>query len=436
MADDRRYCIIGAGYAGLGVAKAFKDAGIAFDWFERNEELGGNWLDGVYDSTHIISSRDTTAYDDFPMPDGYPDFPSRDQVLAYLNSYADSFGLRPLISFGTEVEQVEPLDERGLDGWRVGLSDGRTREYAGLVIANGHHWDKRYPDYPGDFAGREIHSKDYKKVDDFDGRRVLVVGAGNSGCDIAVEAAREHGQAYISMRRGYYFLPKTLFGIPVAELDRRWFPVALQKRFMKLMLRITQGSNERYGLEEPDHELFDHHPVVNSQLLYFLRHGVVEAKPDIERFEGKTVHFVDGSSLEVDTIVYATGFNIAFPFLDRSLFEWENGVPVRAAGMMAPGIANMYVFGLGQPRGGAGPLISAGSRLLAKIVRAQEQLDHPIADDFARVKRPDAQLLAGVQETLRNIRRGERAVALFLGRDRARRRARALLPRPRLGGAR
>jgi cation diffusion facilitator CzcD-associated flavoprotein CzcO len=152
MTTARRYCVIGAGYAGNGVAKALKNAGLDYDHIERNDVIGGNWYDGVYESTHIISSRDTTGYGDFPMPASYPDFPSRDQMLVYLNSYVDHFGLRDQIEFGTEVVRVEPLDDHGMSGWAVELDSGEVRHYAGVVVANGHHWRKRYPSYPATSA--------------------------------------------------------------------------------------------------------------------------------------------------------------------------------------------------------------------------------------------------------------------------------------------
>jgi Flavin-binding monooxygenase-like len=438
-ANERRYCIIGAGYAGNGVAKAFTDAGIPYDQLERNDYVGGNWADGVYDSTHIISSRDSTEYADLPMPRDYPDFPSREQVLAYLNDYVDRFGLRERIEFGAEVVRCEPLDDRGISGWRVELASGEVRHYAGVVVANGHHWDKRIPSYSGEFTGKQIHSKDYKRREDFEGERVLVVGAGNSGCDIAVEAAGTFGHADISMRRGYWFLPKTIFGIPTAELDKPWFPVWAQRRFLKTVLRLIFGRYERYGLPKPDHDLFDRHPTVNSQLLYAFRHGRVRPRPDIERFDGRTVHFADGSSAQYDTIVWATGFHISFPFLDDELFERENGIPKRTAGMLAPGIANLYVFGVLQPRGGAGPLITRGSELLAEMVKVQERLDHPLASDLARLEPPSAEILVGVSETSRRIAAGRRVLPALVALNKLRRRTVAepppLPPPPGRNGA-
>ncbi|HYU61666.1 MAG TPA: NAD(P)-binding domain-containing protein [Solirubrobacterales bacterium] len=413
MQPERRHLIVGAGYSGNGVAKAFKDAGIPYDQVERNSEVGGNWLDGVYDSTHIISSRDSTGYADFPMPDSYPDFPSRTQMLDYLKGYVDHFGLRDAIEFETEVVGVSPLDPRGLDGWRVELASGEVRHYAGVVVANGHHWDKRHPSYPGEFAGKTIHSKDYRRPADLEGERVLVVGVGNSGCDIAVEAAKELGHATISMRRGNWFLPKTLLGIPLSEWDRPGFPVWAQRIVLRALLWVAMGPNSRYGLPKPDYRLFDKHPIVNSQLLYQLRHGIVDARPDIERLDGRTVHFVDGTSQEFDTIVWATGFDVSFPFLDPGLFPWEDGRPVRVAGMMPPGLANLYAFGVFQPRGGAGPLITAGAEILTEMARLQGHMTEPLADLLGRVRKPSSRMLVGVNETMREIKRGRRALRLI-----------------------
>lgn len=411
------HLVIGAGYSGLGVARALRADGFQVEVVERNHEVGGNWLNGVYDSTHIISSRDSTGYAELPMPRSYPDFPSREQMLAYLRSYAEAFSIRELIRFGTEVTRVVPVTPVGMGGWDVTLRlpDGteETRHYAGVAVCNGHHWDHSIPIRPGTFRGRQLHSKDYRNPGDLQGSRVLVVGAGNSGCDIAVEASRHLGHALISMRRGYHFLPKTVLGIPAAELDRPWLPTWAQRAFMRGMVRVIHGSNGRYGIPDPDHRLFDRHPVVNSEMLHALRHGRVEYRPDIERYDGSTVTFVDGRRDEVDTIVWATGFAISFPFLDRDLFEWEEGIPKRVFGMMAPTVAGLYVFGVLQPRGGAGPLISRGSELLARLARIQASADHPIAIDLGRVRRAEARHLVGVSETMREIAVANRILDVY-----------------------
>ncbi len=410
------HCVIGAGYCGMGAARALLAKGIDVEVLESDTDVGGNWRHGVYDSTHIISSRDSTAYDEFPMPRDYPDFPSRVQMLAYLSSYADAFDLRTHIRFGTTVTRVAPLSPDGLAGWEVTTTEpdgtSRTQRYDGIVVANGHHWSVRQPSYDGVFTGTQLFAKDYRNLGDV-GDRVLVVGGGNSACDIAVEVGNDPRRtALLSVRRGYWLLPKTLLGVPVSELDRGWSPVWAQRLVLRIALAIVVGPHERYGLPKPDHKPFERHPVVNSQLPYALRHGRVTAKPDIARLDGGTVHFTDGTSRDVDTIVWATGYDVSFPFLEPDPFVWRGGLPLRQLGMLAPGVAGLYVFGVLQPRGGAGPIISAQADLLAAIVRAQaERPTVPIATLVARRDLPDAKHLVGVSEALRQIARWDRGLA-------------------------
>src|SRR5262245_49495064 len=178
------------------MAAACKRHGIPFDVFEADDEVGGNWYHGVYENVHIISSRRTTEYKDFPMPADWPDFPSAQQMLAYLKSYAAANDLRPHIAFRSAVAKVAPATG---GHWEVTLASGERRVYAGVVIANGHHWDRRMPEIPGTFSGEFIHSKDYKTPKTLVGKRVLVIGGGNSACDIAVEAARFASTAHVSM---------------------------------------------------------------------------------------------------------------------------------------------------------------------------------------------------------------------------------------------
>ncbi|MEM9488858.1 MAG: NAD(P)-binding domain-containing protein, partial [Myxococcota bacterium] len=265
-----RHAVIGAGFCGLGVAAALKRNGIAYDQFEADDDIGGNWYHGVYENVHIISSRKTTQYSDWPMPEDWPDFPSAKQMLTYLRGYADHWQLRPSIEFETRVEHVRPVAG---DRWELRLSSGETRIYGGVVVCNGHHWDRRMPEYPGHFSGQIIHSKDYKKPDILRGKRVLVIGGGNSACDIAVEAARFADSSHISMRRGYWFMPKIMFGVPTVELLKPWMNIHMQRAFIKGILRTIVGPYENYGLEHPDHKIFERHPTINTELLHFLRHG-------------------------------------------------------------------------------------------------------------------------------------------------------------------
>lgn len=405
--EDRtdRVCVVGAGYAGNGVAYALKRAGVAYDQLEATGRIGGNWSHGVYDSTHLISSKKSTQYVEHPMPDDYPTFPSAAQMLAYLESYMDRFGLRENLELNTDVVAVQPVDVNGMAGWHVELAGGEVRHYKAVVVANGHYWQRNIPTYPGDYTGREIHSKDYRRPADLGpGPRVLVVGAGNSASDLAVEAAATFGTADISMRRGYWFIPKAIFGIPASEWDRVWMPMPLQRFAFKQLLRLSYGDYRRYGLDKPDHKLFTKDVTVNTSLMYALQHGKVRPRPEIERFDGETVHFKDGSSDTYETVVWATGFRTRFPMLDESMFVWEDGQPLLVEHVLVPRVANLYVFGLVAPRSGAGRIISAGSAFLAEAIEAQAEFDEPLADVVARIVPARSTILAGSAQILGRIR--------------------------------
>ncbi len=408
MSDDRsdRHLVIGAGFAGLGVAAAMKRYGIRFDMVDASDDIGGNWYHGVYDTAHIISSRKTTQYADFPMPDDYPDFPSAGQMLAYLRAFARHYGLYEHVELNTFVEKVTPLDG---DRWSVKIRDSNERIYGGVVIANGHHWDRRFPEYPGKFAGQIIHSKDYKDAEILRGQRVLTIGGGNSACDVAVEAARFGKRSVISLRRGYWFMPKTFFGVPSVEFIKPWLPVPAQRIFIKAMIRVVVGKYTDYGLQEPDHRIFDHHPTINSQLLHCLKHGTITPKPDVKRFDGRTVEFVDGTCEDFDLVVCATGFNVQLPMLDASVLQWKDGFPQLVEGVFPPNHKNLYVFGLGQPRYGAGPLITAGANLLCTMIHTQTQLQNPVGKVLQRLgRKPPTTWLRDPMQVLRGVKRGQR----------------------------
>jgi hypothetical protein len=401
-----KHLIIGAGFSGLGCGAAFREKGIPFDMVEAAPDLGGNWRHGVYETVHIISSRKTTEYSDFPMPSDWPDFPSAAQMLRYLNSYAEHHQLRPRISFSTSVERVS---DAGGGRWRVELSNGETRVYGGVVVASGHHWDKRFPSYPGQFSGEIIHSKDYKRPEQLRDKRVLVIGGGNSACDIAVEAGRVGKSSLLSLRRGYWFLPKTMLGMPTVEIMRPWMPVWAQRLMLRALLRIVVGKYEDYGLPHPDHRMFTRHPTLNSELLYSLRHGRVTPKPDIARYQGREVLFTDGSRAEVDLIVAATGYHMSVPFLAPGLLAYQNGVPQVISSCFPTRHRNLYFFGFGQPRYGAGPLIREGAKSLAVAVEVQRSLKHPVGTLLAAMgQRPPKTVLQDPFQVIRQARRGRK----------------------------
>ncbi len=394
------YCIVGAGSSGITAGKALKEAGIAFDIIEREDEIGGNWYFGkpnssVYKSTHLISSKTMTCYTDFPMPKDYPDYPSHEQVCAYLRSYANHFGLVPHIQFNTSVESIE----RTSDGfWDITLSNGETRRYGGLIIANGHNWDPKFPEYPGQFNGLILHSAEYKTPDALRGKRVLVVGAGNSGCDIVVESAQNAAKTFHSTRRGYWYVPKYAFGKPADVINetpiRLGVPIWARRMINGMILNILVGDLRRYGLKKPDHKLLETHPIINQHITYYMGHGMITPKPDVAELCGDSVKFMDGSVETIDVIVYATGFKISFPFMDKKYLNWNKTHPELYMNVFHPDYDNLFVIGLIQPDSGQFWIADIQSQLMARFIKAIET-DNPAAAEFRVLKASERPNLGG-----------------------------------------
>lgn len=384
--SSHRYLVIGAGAAGLAALDTLLGEGFDVDCLERNETVGGHWPTD-YESLHLITSRDVSGFVGYPMPADFPVYPSRDQMRDYLLGFATDRGLLDKIRFGVAVESVRPLGRDGGDGWTVRASDGSTTRYDGVIVANGHLWDARVPIFPGEFTGTSMHSSTYRNIGDIVGRRVLVIGSGNSGCDLAVDVANARLESYISVRRGQTFQPKAMFGRPRAEL--KWLaklPLTLQERVSRVLVDIVVGKPTVYrGLPAPlTRNLNKQPPVVNNLLLYWIQHGRITAVPGVTRFDGRTVHFTDGTHREFDTVLFATGFNVKFPFLDHSLFTWRDGVPLRTAGMVLPvGVENLYFIGLAAPRGPQLPTYSIQSKMLVRMLRIHERGGPALAKHFA-----------------------------------------------------
>ncbi|MGI9159607.1 MAG: flavin-containing monooxygenase, partial [Saprospiraceae bacterium] len=278
--------IIGAGCSGLSAIKKFLDEGLTdLVCYEKNEQLGGNWVytataghSSVCETTHIISSKAMSQFEDFPMPADYPDYPSHSQILSYFEDYARTFGLERYIRFQTAVEKAQPTP----DGrWRLQLSDGSESTFDCLVVANGHHAVPRHPEWANQFTGAYYHAHDFKSNRPFAEKRVLVVGAGNSGCDCAVECSRVAARVDISVRSPQYIVPKFFMGKPTDTFAKnmQWLPQRIQNTLQQWSLRIQIGRYRDYGLPEPTFPPTAAHPTVNGELLDIIRHGKVHPRP-------------------------------------------------------------------------------------------------------------------------------------------------------------
>jgi hypothetical protein len=387
---DRRdaVCVVGAGASGLAAVKNLLEHGFAVDCYERETSVGGGWnwrhdRSPVYAGTHLISSRPLTEFPDFPMPDSWPDYPHHSQVLSYLERYAKHFGLGEHIWFGTEVVSAEPA---GDGRWDVttrstGGGSSRTQRYAAIVVANGHNWSPAKPEIEGELRGQVIHSAQYKDPAQLRNRKVLVIGGGNTGCDIAVEAAQQAGTVWHSTRRGYWYAPKYLFGRPadqVGDLLLKWrLPLRLRQWLYRKTLALTTGDLTRYGLPAPDHRPYESHPIVNSQLPYYLGHGKIQPVPDVARFAGGQVELADGRRIDPDLVITATGYVPRFEFLAPELLDTAaDGRPDLHLHAFARKHPTLAVIGLLQPDAGLLPLAHWQSVAVARWLRLRR--DDPV----------------------------------------------------------
>jgi dimethylaniline monooxygenase (N-oxide forming) len=378
-----RACIIGAGSSGITAAKALKERGIAFDCFEKSDEIGGNWVFGnkngmsaAYRDLFINVSRERMAYSDFPMPESYPDFPHHTHIKEYFNAYVDHFDLREAIAFETGVRSASRRED---GAWEITLDTGETRRYDALLVANGHHWNPRLPEpaFPGAerFAGEQLHAHAYVENSSLAGKDVVVLGMGNSAMDIAVESSYVAANTYLAARHGAWIIPKYVFGKPVDQLpnDPR-VPFKLRQRMMHQTIKAYTGPPEQYGLPKPDHKFGEAHPTVSGRILDRIAHGTITPKPNIAALEDDRVRFADGSSAHADIVVYCTGYKITFPFFDEALVSAPDNHIELFRRVFHPEIPNLFFIGLLQPLGAIMPIAETQGEWVGDYLRGEYAL--------------------------------------------------------------
>src|SRR4051794_19656158 len=378
-------CVIGAGSSGIAAVKTLAERGFDVTAYEKSDRVGGNWVWGnrngmssAYRSLHINTSRERMEYSDFPMPKAYPDFPHHTHIAKYFDDYVDHFGIRDRIRFETGVEHAA----RRPDGvWEVALDDGAAHRYDTLLVANGHHWDARWPEpaFPGsdDFAGVQMHSHDYtgEEATFFRDKRVVVLGMGNSAMDIAVEASFSADKVFLAARRGAYGIPKWGFGRPLDQIGTApKVPFKVRQMIAAGLLRASVGDMERYGLPKPDHGILEAHPTVSDDILSRLGHGEITPKPNIARLTERSVVFVDGSEEPADIVVYCTGYKVSFPFFDPGFISApDNDLPLFRR-VFHPDVEGVYFIALLQPLGATMPLAEAQSEWVCDHLQGIYQL--------------------------------------------------------------
>lgn len=396
--------VIGAGISGLTAGKMLADYGVPYTCFETSDRVGGNWAfrnpnghSSAYRSLHIDTSKHRLSFKDFPMPDDYPDFPHHTQIKAYLDSYADAFGLRDNIEFGNGVQHARRLAD---GGWELLDQAGETRRFDLLVVANGHHWDPRTADFPGEFIGETMHSHHY--IDpteplDLKGKRVLVVGLGNSAADIAVELSGRSLQntVTLSTRSSAWIVPKYVGGLPADKyfVTSPHIPLHWQRWVLQKMQFATGSNPELYGLPKPNHKFFEAHPTQSVELPLRLGSGDITPKGNIARLDGSTVHFEDGTSDDFDAIIYATGYNITFPFFDPEFLSAPENQIRLFKRMFKPGLDDLVFMGFAQATPTLFPFVEAQARLLGAFAVGRYRL--PDVEEMERVIDADQQKFMG-----------------------------------------
>lgn len=400
MQSSGTYALIGAGPSGLAGARNLQKAGIDFTGFESADDVGGLWnidnpLSTVYESAHLISSRTTTEFTEFGMRADVADYPSHRELMEYFGDFANEFGLYDHFRFATRVDWIEPEGEL----WRVkstGPSGESSELFAGVVIANGTLAKPAVPEFAGEFAGDIMHTSSYKSPRIFAGKRVLVIGAGNSGCDIAVDAVHHGDSIDMSVRRGYYFVPKYLFGRPADTLNQgKPLPARIKQAIDSRVLKIFTGDPVRFGFPKPEYKIYESHPIVNTLILHHVGHGDVQIMADIDRFDGHTVHFTDGRSGEYDLIMLATGYHLDYPFVDRSHLNWTGMAPDLYLNIFTPTHDNLFVLGMIEASGIGWQGRYEQAELVAAYIGAKQRGEAAAYDVDVKIAGPRPDLSGG-----------------------------------------
>lgn len=351
-----RAAVIGAGAAGLCAAKHLRGRGVEVVVYELGTQIGGLWvyendngLSPAYRSLHLNSENRVTAYRDFPFPKDAPLYPDHVQVTQYLRDYAAHFGITTSIRFRAKVVSVAKRD----DGWQVVLDDGSQDVFDAVVVASGHQGVARHPPFATDFQGEYLHAHSYRTPEPFRDKHVLVVGIGNSACDIAADIAAVATSTRMAARSPVLLMPRMFLGVPTSRvlgrLEKPWMPWALRRRIRIAISRIAHGTMEQWGFVTPTKRT---HPAGHHLLMGQFVWGRVQARPGIQSVSGSMVTFTDGRSEAYDTMIAATGYEVDLPFLSDDASPVHGHWLELYERVVRPGHPGLYFVGFFNVTGG------------------------------------------------------------------------------------
>ncbi|MBX2798825.1 MAG: NAD(P)-binding domain-containing protein [Myxococcales bacterium] len=393
------YCIIGAGAAGIAAARVFKEAGLAFDVLEKADGIGGVWDASRADSavsqnTHTIGSKSRQIFPDFPMPEDYPDYPGHALVLRYIRAYAAAYDLEPHVQPSTEVTQLVPCES----GWEVTTAQGDVRAYAGVVIATGHDRKPRMIQLPGAPSVEVRHTCQYQGPAELVDKSILVIGAGQSAADLLSDGAVSAARTLHSTRRGFYCMPKYMFGLPTDFWLSQPAPLFARRWAYHSFFRFLKWRSARMGLPVPDLSKGLVIPMLGDLPHHHYTHGDIVHRPGVTSVDGDEVTFADGQTDRVDVIYLATGFLPSYPFVDPTHLNWAHGAlkPTLYLNIFPPEVRSLFVVGMVRPIGTHWDVYDRQARLVVTYLQQRASGGRGVERFEQRLRGPHPDLLGGL----------------------------------------
>ncbi|XP_009998172.1 PREDICTED: dimethylaniline monooxygenase [N-oxide-forming] 5-like [Chaetura pelagica] len=405
----KKVAIIGGGSSGLCAIKTCLQEGLEPVCFERTGDIGGLWRFEVnpahqtscYRSVIINTSKEMMCFSDFPIPEDFPNYMHNSKIMEYFRMYAQHFDLLRHIRFRTSVCRVSKRPDFATTGqWEVVTeSEGKQEAavYDAVLVCTGHHTEAHLPlsTFPGieKFKGRYLHSRDYKDARDFADKRVVVIGIGNSGSDLAVEISHTAKQVFLSTRRGAWIFNRVgdrgypadmIFSTRMNTFLKDLLSSSMVNSIVEKQLN-ARFNHSHYGLK-PKHRIFDQHPTVNDDLPNRIISGRVQVKPNIQEFTETSAIFEDGTKEDIDAVVFATGYSFSFPFLESCVKVVENQISLYKF-MFLPDLEKptLAFIGLIQPHGPIMPISELQCRWATRVFKGLNKLP-PRPDMEADIK--------------------------------------------------